>query len=91
MLNKPFLRDCKTYPDLVVFRGKKPWAVIELKESKKLTLTGASAERKKLTQARKKLDYRRGYLVYVAREGENRALHGPKGRAAYHFFEARSS
>jgi hypothetical protein len=87
VLNKPFLRDCKTYPDLVVFRRKKPWAVIELKESKKLTLASASAERKKLTKARKKLDHKRGYLVYVARDGENRVLHGPKGKAAYHFFE----
>jgi hypothetical protein len=87
ILNKPFLRDCKTYPDLVVFRGKQPWVVIELKESKKMTVASASAERKKLTQARNKLNHKRGYLVYVARDGEDRALHGPKGKAAYHFFE----
>lgn len=87
ILNKPFLRDCKTFPDLVVFRGRKPWAVIELKETKKLTLASASAERKKLTKARKKLNHKRGYLVYVARDGEKRALLGPKGKAAYHFFE----
>jgi hypothetical protein len=87
VLNKPFLRDCKTYPDLVVFRRKKPWAIVELKESKKLTLASASAERKKLIKARKKLDHKRGYLVYVARDGEDRVLHGPKGKAAYRFFE----
>jgi hypothetical protein len=87
VLNKPFLRDCKTYPDLVVFRRKKPWAVIELKESKKLTMASASAERKKLMKARRRLDHKRGYLVYVARDGEDRVLHGPKGKEAYHFFE----
>lgn len=89
VLNKPFLRDCKgTYPDLVVFRGKKPWVVIELKESRKLTMASASAEREKLLNARDKLDHERGYLVYVARYGEKRALHGPKGEGnAYHFFE----
>jgi len=31
VLNKPFLRDCGTYPDLVVFRRSVPWAVVELK------------------------------------------------------------
>lgn len=34
VLNKPFLRDCGTYRDLVVFRRTTPWAVIELKESR---------------------------------------------------------
>jgi hypothetical protein len=88
VLNKPFLRDCNnTYPDLVVFRRKRPWAVIELKESRRMTVASASAERRKLMKARKKLGHKRGYLVYVARDGDDRALHGPKGEAAYHFFE----
>jgi hypothetical protein len=87
ILNKPFLRDCKTYPDLVVFRRRRPWIVIELKESRRMTVASAVAERKKLLKARKKLGHKRGYLVYVARDGEDRALHGPKGKAAYYFFE----
>jgi hypothetical protein len=37
VLNKPFLKDCGTYPDLVVFRRSTPWAVIELKESRIMT------------------------------------------------------
>ena len=40
-----------------------------------------------MVQARKKLEHKRGYLVYVARYGEKRALLGPKRVAAYHFFE----
>jgi hypothetical protein len=89
VLNKPFLRDCKkTFPDLVVFRKRKPWVVIELKESKRLMLASAAAERQKLAEARRVLNHKRGYLVYVARTGERRALHGPKGKNnAYHFLE----
>jgi hypothetical protein len=89
VLNKPFLRDCKkTFPDLVVFRKRRPWVVVELKESKRLTLASATAERQKLAEARQVLNDKRGYLVYVARTGERRALLGPKGKDnAYHFFE----
>jgi len=88
VLNQPFLRGLRMFPDLVVFRGKKPWVVIELKESKRLMATDAKAERKKLRGVRKKLHHKRGYLVYVARYGNERVLRGPKGRGnAYHFFE----
>jgi|SRR5580698_8374726 hypothetical protein len=56
VLNKPFMRACQgTYPDLVVFRGRKPWAVIELKEGKSLPELRASTERKKLLDARRAL------------------------------------
>ena len=87
VLNKPFLRDCGTYPDLVVFRRKTPWVVIELKESKIMKEASAGKERNKLLQAKKVLQPKRGYLVYVARHGENRAIHGPKGKGGYYFFE----
>jgi hypothetical protein len=87
VLNKPFLRDCKTYPDLVVFRRRKPWAVIELKEGRNLPELRASAERDKLVGARRILKPKRGYLVYVARYGTKRALNGAKGDAAHYFFE----
>ena len=87
VLNKPFLRDCKTYPDLVVFRKRVPWVVIELKESRLLTKRSASSEHRKLLRARKILGAKRGYLVYVARRGEEQALLGPKGKGARYFFE----
>jgi hypothetical protein len=90
VLNKPFMRACQgTYPDLVVFRGRKPWAVIELKEGKSLPELRASTERKKLLDARRALglEPKRGYLVYVARYGSKRALSGPKAEGAHYFFE----
>jgi hypothetical protein len=90
VLNKPFLRDCNhTYPDLVVFRCRKPWVIIELKEGRNLAKLRASTERKKLLDTRQALDLepKRGYLVYVARYGNKRALPGPKGSGAKYFFE----
>jgi hypothetical protein len=87
VLNKPFLRDCKTYPDLVVFRRKTPWVVIELKESRRMTERRAATEREKLLSAKNILTPKRGYLVYVARYGAKRALHGAKGKGAHYFFE----
>jgi hypothetical protein len=88
VLNKPYLRDSGgTYPDLVVFRKKVPWVVIELKEARRLTADIANQEREKLLAAKKLLHPRRGYLVYVARYGSKRAITGPKGDGARFFFE----
>lgn len=87
VLNKPYLRNCGTYPDLVVFRGDTPWAVIELKESKIMSEAAAKKERRKLLRAKPVLQLKRGYLVYVSRYGEKRALHGPKGKGHHFFFE----
>jgi hypothetical protein len=88
VLNKPFLRESHTYPDLVVFRNGKPWAAIELKESKRLPEKTAEKEREKLKLARKAYSsLKRGYLVYVARYGDKRTLHGSKGENAYYFSE----
>jgi hypothetical protein len=88
VLNKPFLRDCNgTYPDLVIFRRAMPWVVVELKESGILRKGTATRERKKLLDAKKVLHPKRGYLVYVARSGEKRALRGPKGEGGRYFFE----
>jgi hypothetical protein len=88
VLNKPFLRECSgTYPDLVVFRRTVPWVVVELKESRLLTASAATKEKNKLLDARKVLHPKRGYLVYVARYGNRRAVPGPKGKGARFFFE----
>jgi len=87
VLNKPFLRDCRTYPDLVVFRRTVPWVVIELKESKVMKMQTAERERKKLLHAKSVLHPKRGYLVYVARYGSERVISGPKGEGGRYFFE----
>ena len=87
VLNKPYLRECGTYPDLVIFRKRVPWAVIELKESRELTIGIARREREKLLEAKKILRPKRGYLVYVARLGNEDAIGGPKGSGARFFFE----
>jgi hypothetical protein len=87
VLNKPYLRDCGTYPDLVVFRRRVPWAVVELKESRIMKEESAKKERKKLLKAKNVLHPKRGYLVYVARYGKRRALGGPKGKGGRYFFE----
>jgi hypothetical protein len=88
VLNKPFLGKSNTFPDLVVFRNKVPWAVIELKENKRLPERTALTERDKLRRARESYaELKRGFLVYVARYGDRRALHGPKGDNAYYFSE----
>jgi|ERR1700685_1291407 hypothetical protein len=87
VLNKPYLRNCGTYPDLVVFRRSIPWAVIELKESKTMTEEKASRERDKLIHAKELLHPQKAYLVYVARYGERKAIAGAKGKGARYFFE----
>ena len=87
VLNKPYLRDCGTFPDLVVFRRNTPWVVIELKESETMSQSAAGKERKKLIKAKDVLHPKRAYLVYVSRFCEKKAIHGPKGKGGYFFFE----
>ena len=87
VINKPFLRDCRTYPDLVVFRRRIPWFVVELKESKAMKEKSAQTECKKLIRAKNVLHAKRGYLVYVARYGQRHAISGPKGEGGRFFFE----
>lgn len=87
VLNKPYLKDCGTYPDLVVFRRSTPWVVMELKESKTMTEEKAGRERDKLVHAKEVLHPKKAYFIYVARYGERRAIAGPKGKGAWYFFE----
>ena len=47
----------------------------------------AGREFEKLLQAKKVLRPKRGYLVYVARQGKRRAIGGPKGEGGRYFFE----
>ncbi|HEY1264767.1 MAG TPA: hypothetical protein VGF06_14665 [Terriglobales bacterium] len=85
VLNKPFL--CRTYPDLVVFRKRTVWVIIELKESKSLSAIAGTKERGRILRVKKILHPKRAYLVYVARYGNKRAIPGAKQKAARFFFE----
>lgn len=87
VLNKPYLKDLRIHPDLVIFKRRKPWVLIELKERKRLTEQRARREWDRLIEVRKHLRPRRAYLVYVARWGDGKALRGPKGAGAKFFFE----
>ena len=87
VLNKPYLKDLRIHPDLVVFKRRNPWVIIELKERKKLTEKRARKDWDRLIRVRRVLCPKRAYLVYVARWGNGRALKGPKGPGAKFFFE----
>jgi hypothetical protein len=92
VLNKPYFKDLHIHPDLAIFRRKKPWVLIELKERRELTVKSAKKERNRLIKAKKALKrktvkLKRGYLVYVALRGKGRILPGPKGPGAKFFFE----
>jgi hypothetical protein len=89
VLNKPYLRDLHTFPDIAVFKRERPWALFELKERLHLPLRVARKARTKLLSARSTLgpSLKRGYLLYVMpHDGEN-VLRGPKGEGAHYFFE----
>src|SRR5438093_4809080 len=50
--NKQFLVESGTYPDIVVFRKDRPWAVIELKEQRLLKISVEMEEANKLKAIR---------------------------------------
>jgi hypothetical protein len=89
VLNKPYLKEVKIHPDIVIFRKNKPWVVMELKESKKLKPKSAKNERDRLIKVKEHFgkSVKRGYLLFVTRYGEEKILRGPKGRGARFFFE----
>jgi hypothetical protein len=60
--------------------------VIELKEKRVLSENSARKERQRLIKV-KRLGAKRGYLVYVAREGEDKLLTGPKATGDRYYFE----
>lgn len=89
ILNEPYLKELGgKKPDIVVFRHRKPWIAIELKEKKELKLHTAERERERLMNLRDIYPtLKRGYLLYVARRGKRKAIHGPKIRGKFYFFE----
>jgi len=83
VLNKPYFKDLHIHPDLAIFRRKKPWVLIELKERGELTVKSAKKEWNRLIRAKKALKtkavkLKRAYLVYVAQRGSGRVLRGQR-------------
>jgi len=72
VLNKPYLKEIGIHPDIVIFRRKKPWIIIELKEWKKPRKKSALRDFKRILDAKdhfsNKYNYKlqRGYFLYVA-------------------------
>ena len=88
VLNKPYLKDLKIHPDIVIFREEKPWLIMELKETKRIKLSSAQKERERLLKVRSHFkSVKRGYLLYLTRYGEGKIITGQKGAAARFFFE----
>ena len=87
VLNKPYFKDLRIHPDIAIFRKEKPWVLIELKEGRRLTERSAHREWRRLILAKRHMQARKGYLVYVARWGDKKTLRGPKGKGAKFFFE----
>ncbi len=78
--NLRYCRATHSFPDLLVFRRKRPFVVIELKEKRNLSSSVASRDWKKLEKARTKLHAKRGYLVFLGRYGVRRNLERPRGK-----------
>jgi hypothetical protein len=86
VLNKPYFKDLRIHPDIAIFRKEKPWVLVELKESRRLTERSAQKEWDRLILAKKRMRAKKGYLVYVARWGDKKILRGRKGKGAKFFF-----
>lgn len=86
---KPYFKDIRIHPDIAVFKRDKPWVLLELKERKQLSEKSARNEQRRLIKAQQHCHPRpkRGYLVYVSRYGDKRALSGPRREGARFFFE----
>lgn len=85
ILTEPHLKELGLKkPDIVVFRHRKPWIAIELKEKKKLKLRTAENQRERLLRMRDIFPtLKRGYLLYVARKGTGKMVKGFKNEGRY--------
>jgi hypothetical protein len=86
------MKDIRIHPDVAIFKGRKPWVILELKERMKMTLASAKKEQERLISIKKRLSSRklspkRGYLIYLVRFGMGTLVHGPKGPGARFFYE----
>ena len=81
--NKQYLTESGKYPDIVIFRKDRPWALIELKEQRLLKISVANSEAKKLSEIRDDFGKRlkkmapRTYVIYVARRQEKESSRVP--------------
>lgn len=93
VLNKPYFKEVRIHPDLVIFRRGKPFITIELKEWRKPKQESAKRELQRLINAKQHFNehheykIKRGYLIYLSWYNVGRIIDGPKGNAARFFFE----
>ena len=89
ILTEPHLKELgRKKPDIVVFRHRKPWIVIELKEKKELKPSTAENQRERLLGMRKIFPtLKRGYLLYIVRKSTGKVIRGPKKDGKYFFYE----
>jgi len=93
VLNKPYLKEIKIHPDLVIFRRDKPFIVIELKEWRSPKQKSGNKDLQRLLGT--KMHYfeihkhriKRGYLMYVSWVQTKKIFEGSKGDAARFLFE----
>lgn len=93
VLNKPYLKEVRIHPDLVIFRKDKPFIIIELKEWRKPKQEAADKELNRLIEVKKhfienhEYKIKRGYLIYLSWHKIDKIIEGPKGEGAKYFFE----
>lgn len=79
ILNKPYFKELRLFPDVVIFRNNKPWIVFELKEkkskAKKEKMLLEYRDFRKLKAKNKTIE--RGYLIYAAIRGTSEPLLKP--------------
>ncbi len=74
ILNRPFCKDLRTFPDLAIYKGDRPGALIELKKICNLKVSTWVREKSKLLQAYEVLDLERCYLIWAARYGRSESV-----------------
>ena len=88
VLNKPFFKELQLYPDIVIFRNKKPWIIFELKEKKKVNKDKLQIEYNDFRREKKHFkSLKRGYLLYVAYRGTGKCQVKPKKEDKGFFYE----
>jgi hypothetical protein len=82
-----FLKDSRTYPDVIVMKKGKPWIVIELKEKGNIQEVTVFDERAKILHIKEHSGLKRAYVMYIGRWGKHRKIGGPKGEFRHWFYE----
>ncbi len=80
----------RIHPDVVIFKQRSPWVLIELKETwKRIKVESAEKEKDRLINCKKLYGARRGYILYVSRSYRrnqpHKALPQRKGSEARRF------